>query len=495
MSISENVMLSNKCQHNYRLRQKWEPFKKTGSHCQRYKIRWSECIFCCKRNFLQSHEREIYGTKGFYGKITDVIENYYQEHAKVLLTGLYKGNNNKHWNNWKNSLLKLYDYQTIMDTISQLHAYGILIKREEKDKDRATYWRITKVYYNEAFLEDIKLFIGISKNEEPHWIKRPFLDFSTKPSTKLGREIQIILLEQKRQYELTGKASIIGVHDVEVVSSSKSKKGYLKLIKILYGLYENVEHSYKMHWKRFSQRVFGDTKAISTNDKKRVELLLGKDLSSYGIIPERDEVIVSGDFTWNWHGFQGTSRAIMNYIPFPRDMIHEMNITSWRTPFLLIIENQDLFFSVVKQNLLDRTQWSILLGRGYITSKELYFIIQACKLCLKKVYVWPDIDPYGYQIAVDIARKVKNYNVSVNLFGYNKEWFRKSNVYKSLEPLDEKIIGDLLEKNDDLPKEVRDVLITMKKNNKKVEQEILIERLESKVLSDWIVKDSTKIAL
>lgn len=486
-------MQFKQCKHDYKLRQEWEPFRETGSHSQRYKVRWNECIFCCKKNFLQPYERETYGTKSFHGKITDSIESAYKEYAKALLIELYKRNNNKHWKKWKNNLLKLYNYQIIMDTISQLNAYGILIKREKKDRDRATYWEITKVYYNEIFLEDIKSFIGISENEESYWIKRPFPDFRTRPSTKLGSSIQTILLEQKRQYELTGKASIIGSHDVEIVSSSKSKKGYLKLIKILYGLYENIEFNHQMHWKRFSQRVFGDTKEISANDKKRVELLLGKDLSSYGIIPERDEVVVSGDFAWTWNGFQGTSRALMNYVLFPRDMIREINITSWKAPFLLIIENQDLFFSVVKQNFLDRTQWSILLGRGYIASEELYFVTQACKQCLKKLYIWPDIDPYGYQIAVDIAKKVKDYDVAVKLFGYNKYWFQKSNIYKSLEPLDKKVIEDLLKKNEGLPKEVRDILIMMKNSNKKVEQEILIERLGDKPLSDWIMNDSTKI--
>lgn len=495
MNILKKEISSNDCKHKFTQIQEWEPFKQLNSKYISYRIRWNICINCNKKNKLKSNERDIYEDRQFKGNISDIINSSSQELAKLILRDLYKNNNNKNWNRWKTNLLKFNDFQSIMDIITSLNEYGILIKRETRDKNRQSErWKITKIYYNQNLLEDIKTFIEIHDTKKSKWMNHPFTLFPKEPNMKNSKEIKTILLEQKKQYESTGKAIILGLHGVEVISSTKSRKGYIKLIRILYGLFEIIENKNKMYWKTFSQYVFQDTKEVSSSDKKRVKWLFGEDLSEYGIIPERDEIIVRGDFDWRYNEFEGRSRAYKDYLPLPRDMISNMKITSWKNASLLIIENHDLFFSVLKRNDLNYSQWAILYGGGYISSEEINFIEKACKYNLEKIYVWPDLDPYGYLIAYDIARKVKDFGIDVYLFAFNKYWFEKSNAYKSLELIDLKVIDNLLNSYE-LPKDVQEVLLEMKKRNKKSEQEILIERLENKMLSDYIKNESISLVL
>jgi DNA topoisomerase VI subunit A len=495
VSISKKEISSNDCKHKFTQVQEWEPFRKFNSQYISYRIRWNVCINCNKKNKLKSNERELYGDRRLKGNISDVINISSQELAKLILRNLYKNNNNKRWSNWRTNLLKFNDFQSIIDTITLLNEYGILIKREARDKNRQSErWKTTKIYYNDDFLEDIKTFIGIQDTDNSDWMNRPFASFLKEPKMKKSKEIKIILQQQKKQYESEGKAAILGLHGVEVISSTKSRRGYMKLIRILYGLFEIIENKNEMHWKTFSQYIFKDTKEISSSDKKRVKLLFGEDLSEYGIIPKRDEIIVRGDFDWIYNECQGKSRAFKDYLPLPRDMISNMKITSWKNTFLLIIENHDLYFSVLKRKDLNYSQWAVLYGGGYISSEKVKFIRKACKYNLKKIYIWPDLDPYGYLIALDIAKKVKSYDIDVYLFGFNKHWFEKSDVYKSLELIDLKVIDNLLNTNK-LSKDVREVLLEMKKRNKKSEQEILIERLENKMLSDYIKNESVSLLL
>ena len=102
-----------------------------------------------------------------------------------------------------------------------------------------------------------------------------------------------------------------------------------------------------------------------------------------------------------------------------------------------------------------------MLGSGFISSQEIDIINQACNGQLKKVYIWPDLDPYGYQIAHDIYSKLLEQKIHVYLFGFTIEWFHRMDLYKRLEPHDLQVIAQLL-KDETLHQEVREVLIEMK---------------------------------
>ncbi|PLR76548.1 hypothetical protein CU633_15265 [Bacillus sp. V3-13] len=480
MNTSESVVSSNSCRHIYKYKNNWGPFEKVDSQFIRLKSEWRECTLCKKKGRIIYRERERYGNKNFLGRIEDFLPEEYREAAIILLNELYKKNNKKIWSRWKKNLFAAFSYETIIETLEALNSYGVVILRERNDKTRISHWDKTHIYYNDKYITDIRYFLGIPVESVQNWLNNPFPLLMNEPTTDNSEKIKTIIMGQKEQYELTGKGVVLGPDEQVVVSSSLSFKGYMKFIRILYGLYENIENNYNVYWKPFSQRIFGNTKEINKADKKRVELIFGKDLSSVGILPERHEVLVSGDLTWELQGAAGTSQAFMDYVPFPAEMIHKMKITSWNTSCLLIVENQDLFLSIVKGKLLDKSKWAILLGRGFLSSGEIHLVIQACIHKTRGIYVWPDLDPYGYQIAEDITRKIKKYNVPVYLFGYNKDWFMKSGIYKPLEKADEKAIDNILVYSN-LHKDVVEVLSYMKDNGAKAEQEILIDYLDNKL--------------
>ena len=211
---------------------------------------------------------------------------------------------------------------------------------------------IKQIKYNPIFEKDIMIFIGLPDEQLPEWITNPFPPLLI-PTTRKSRFLSILLQEQKVMFQNSKGGIIQNPLTKEVVlASSSSAKGYLQT-RMMYGVYENVEQNRKEYWKTFSQRIFGDTKVINKIDKQRFEQLFGKNLEEYGIISERTEVILSGDFTWLYNGHINTSLAFKDYITLPRDMVYEMKIRSWGSSSLLIIENPALFFSVVKSQLLN----------------------------------------------------------------------------------------------------------------------------------------------
>lgn len=481
-----NILTSEKpfslCVHNYKIKTEWSTFERKDDCNERIKKRWTECRICKKKNSLIPFERETYGSKLFHGQITEILGEEQQELAFILLSEMFKGKNNKQWPPLKKKLLTKFLFEVLDSTIVILHDHGILKFRWERVKLDEV---IKQIIYNTAFEKDICTFLGIQDEQLPEWITNPFPPL-TNPTTAKSRLIWRFLLKQQTMFEKTQQGTILSPLTEEIiVTSTSSAKGYFKLIRIVYGIYENVEQNRKEYWKTFSQRILGDTKVIKKVDKQRLEQLFGKALEEFGILSERTEVLLSGDFSWSYNGHINTSLAFKDYLSFPRDMIHEMDITSWNSSSLLIIENPALFFSVVKSHLLDTQEWSVLLGSGFISSQEIDIIIQAANKQLKKVYIWPDLDPYGYQITHDIYSKIKAQNISVYLFGYSIEWFKRVDVYKPLAPYDVQVIAQLL-KDEMLHEEVRNVLIEMNNSNKKAEQEILFSHLEKEVLLCWL---------
>jgi len=484
MSTLNSVKSFSICEHEYKTKTEWSSFERKDEFHERIKKRWSECRICNKVNPLASTEIETYGTKPFHGQLTEILDVEQRDLAFSLLNEMYKGKNNKRWPPFKNKLLTKYPYDVLASTVECLHDYGILkiLKRKVKFDGE-----IKQIRYNHTYEKDIFTFLGIQDEQLPEWLTNPFPQL-VNPTTQTSMVISNFLLEQKVMFERTQEGTILNPLSEEIVVASKSSaKGYFKLIRMVYGIFENVEKNRKEYWKTFSQRIFGDTKVIKKIDKKRLEQLFGNRLEDYGILSERTEVIVSGDFTWSYNGYSNTSRAFKDYISFPRNMINEMSITSWSSSSLLIIENPALFFSVVKSHLLDTKEWSVMLGSGFISSQEIEIIIQACKGQLKKVHIWPDLDPYGYQIANDIYSKIKAQKLSVYLFGYTSEWFKRMDLYKELELYDVQVIDQLLTE-EMLHKEVRSLFIEMKNENKKAEQEILFSHLDKVNIIEYLEK-------
>ncbi|MFK5710530.1 hypothetical protein ACI6BU_21400 [Lysinibacillus boronitolerans] len=407
--------------------------------------------------------------------------------AVNLLSVLIKGNNNKRWFLLRKKLLQSYPFVLLDSTIEKLHLYGILIFKEEKV---TLAWKIKQIKYHEKYVDEIYKFVGKATLDIPIWMSNPFLSLPP-PKTLHGEKLYKLLLEQKKLLIQNSEAIIIDTLGNQIVSSS-TRKGYYKFIKILYGLYENAEQQRKEYWKIFSQRVFGDTKVIQLNDKKRIQQFFGTELEEFGIISERSEVVLSGEFTWEYEGYSASSLAFKDYIAFPRDMIKVMKLISWMPSSMLIIENSDLYFSITKSKLLLNKKWSILLGSGFVSSQEMSLVYQACDLGLKEIFIWPDLDPYGLQIAQDICRKLKGQKVSIYLFGFTEEFFEQVGIYKPLESYDIDAINKLLNQGG-LQDKISKVLKKMKEEDKKAEQEILFSKLEKKDLYQCLLTESISL--
>jgi len=480
-------MSFNSCDHSFFQRNEWSEYEKTGDYYVSTRRRWSECSKCHKQNVLIPKERQTYGIRVLHSNMKDLLNEDELPVAVNILSELIKGNNNKRWVLLKKKLLQSYPFVLLDSAMEKLHLYGILIFKEEKE---TLIWKIKQVKYHEKYIDDIYKFVGKTTLDIPIWMSNPFLSLSP-PKTMHGEKLYKLLLEQKKLLTQNSEAIIIDALGKQIVSSS-TRKGYYKFIKILYGLYENTEQQRKEYWKIFSQRVFGDTKVIQMNDKKRIQQFFGTELEYFGIISERSEVVLSGEFTWEYEGHSATSLAFKDYIAFPRDMIKEMKLISWTPSSMLIIENPDLYFSVTKSKLLLNKKWSILLGSGFISSQEMSLVYQACGVGLKEIFIWPDLDPYGLQIAQDICRKLKGQEVSIYLFGFTEEFFEQVGIYIPLEPYDIDAINKLLNQGR-LQGEICKVLKKMKEEGKKAEQEILFSNLAKKDFCQCLFTESISL--
>lgn len=487
MSILQNETPFNSCNHSFFQRNEWLEYEKTGDFFVSTRRRWSECRKCHKQNVLIPKERQTYGIRVFHSNIKDLLNEDELPVAVNLLSELIKGNNNKRWVLLRKKLLQSYPFVLLDSTMEKLHLNGILIFKEEKV---TLAWKIKQIKYHEKYVDDIYKFIGKTTLDIPIWMSNPFLSLSP-PKTLHGEKLYKILLEQKKFLTQDSEAIIIDELGNQIVSSS-ARKGYYKFIKILYGLYENAEQHRKEYWKIFSQRVFGDTKVIQLNDKKRIQQLFGTKLEEFGIISERSEVVLSGECTWKYEGHSASSLAFKDYIAFPRDMINEMKLISWMSSSMLIIENPDLYFSIIKSKLLLNKKWSILLGSGFVSSQEVSLVYQACDLGLKEIFIWPDLDPYGLLIAQDICRKLKGQEVSIYLFGFTEEFFEQVGIYKPLEPYDIDAINKLLNQGG-LQDKISKVLKKMKAEGKKAEQEILFSKLAKKDFCKCLLTESISL--
>ncbi len=480
-----------KHRHKTRVREQWGSLEKKGDLCIKEKIRLRVCE-CGYQKRDRTREKESYGSTLFRGNIGDLLPSELVPVARQILGDLLKANNNKRFLPWRQKILKIYSYTLFDEAVSALWKMGVLVKGERLGQ-RSTYWEISKLYYNQDYLEQIKQFLGVVDQENPFWIDEPFPPLPSSPRTKEGKLLQQVLEKQREGFLKNGHATLYTDEGEEVISSKANRLSYLKTIRLLYSMFHTVEKGEYLSWKTFSQQYFGDTKALNSADKRRIEMLVGQDVSRFGIYRDRHEIILSGDFTWEWQGHGGDSRAFKDYIVFDLDMLPDLRLTSWSGEKVLIIENQDLFFNIVKRRLLDKKRWIVFYGAGYPSQEEMRFLCKGRPYGLKQVFVWPDIDPYGYDIALNVKKKISQMDrtIKVSLFGFATKWFERSPVYKKLRDVDVAAINRFLE--DPVPASVEEILLLMKKRRLKTEQELLIRCLDDYILDEGIIKESVEI--
>ncbi|WP_026678985.1 hypothetical protein [Fictibacillus gelatini] len=77
-------------------------------------------------------ERETFGLREFSGRIEDILSEKQREVAHIILSTLYKGNNNIRWPILKRKPLNKFLVERLDETIECLHGYGILLFRKER---------------------------------------------------------------------------------------------------------------------------------------------------------------------------------------------------------------------------------------------------------------------------------------------------------------------------------------------------------------------------
>ncbi|WP_017754505.1 toprim domain-containing protein [Calidifontibacillus oryziterrae] len=407
---------------------------------------------------------------------------------------MFKANNKKRWRNWKLNLLKTCNYETLDHIINTLNNLGILIVRFKKDTDRIDCKNITHIYYNEKHLKDIKSFINVVEPEVPFWVKEAFPKIQkilTKPeSTKIYN----ILTSQKYLYESNHKAILEDESGHKIASSSDSSFTYFRIIKCLYGLLELIEENRTENIKTFSQRLFSDTKVLTRQDIEKLKTLLGNTIVSSILKSDFSEILLSAKFSWRFGPNIGSSIAFKNYTPIPRDMINDIELFNWSASNLLIVENQELFHNIVKQQLLDQNKWGVLLSNGFLSSGEEILISKASNHPLKNIYIWPDLDPYGYEIAKNIAEKFAVYpELRFFLFGFLQNDLENLPVYKKMLPQDIQKVDQLLKTN--IHPQVKETILKMKKSGNKGEQEIMVKSINKDIFEKNVFKSSIPLHL
>lgn len=485
---SLNNKPSTKHRHNITYLQEWGQWERKDGYLVREKRRYSFCGDCGYRKNLRSEEIETVGGNDLQMHPINFLNASEIKIANHILKELYKSNNKKRWNSWKDSLFKKWNFGLVEITIDKLHMHGFIIKRKRKDKTRINHWNLHCILFNEDFMVSIESFLKINKVKKQKWEEVPFPPLS--PAGLGNTKILFDLIQtNQKHYNNNGGALIECINGEKLVFPKSSGNAYLKIVRGLHGLYQLTLSERHLFLREFSQEFFGDTKLFSRSDRDKVDRIVG-DVEKFGLLQSRNEVLISGNFEWAWNGEIGNSRAIKNYLALPRDMVSEIKLTQWQGKKLLIIENQDLFISVAKGNVLNKNEWIILFGSGYLSAEEYTIIRELIPLGLQQIYFWCDLDPYGFLIADNFIKNT-NTNIPIYLFGFNSNWFSKLPVYKELLQTDKSEIDKLLK--EDIPFQIKAVLFMMKETGFKGEQEYFINFLDRKTFEKTILAESIKL--
>ncbi|MDQ0157395.1 Wadjet anti-phage system protein JetD domain-containing protein [Robertmurraya andreesenii] len=486
---SLNNTPSSKHRHKLKYINEWGTWKKKNGLHIREKIRYSVCENCSYHNKLRTHEIETVGLNKRQINPSQFLTVLEIKVAKIILKDLYKSGNKKRWSSWKETLYKKWSFTIIEKTMDKLHTHGFLIKRQKKDPSRINQWDIHHVYYNEKMTESIEAFLGINSKKIFHWEENPFPPL-VPPSSNNAKTLSDLIYVNQKHHEHSSNYVIEGVDKAKMIFPRTSKGVYLKLIRGIWGLYQLSNTGRQLYLKEFSQEFFHDTKTFTKSDRDKLDKIVNG-VERFGLYQARNEVLISGAFQWKWNGTKGNSLAIKGYLPLPRDMIAEMEITQWAADKLLIVENQDLFINIAKRNLLNNNDWAILFGSGYISSEEEIIISEAVKLGLKCIYFWCDLDPYGFLIA-DHFQKKANLPIPIYLFGFNTNWFSKLSIYKELTKIDKEELQQLL--NEDLPFQIKELLFLMKETGYKGEQEFFSNLIKKSTFEKEVVAESIRLS-
>lgn len=451
----------------------WEPFELVHNIFVSQKMRILECTRCGHIRRLSINERRRYGNTHPPISLNEALEGEDFTLTRSLLHSLATSTTRKKWNSWKSKWVETTDYSLFDDCIERLFRWGLVIKQEKKLSFGIQSWELTYIFANRFLESEIMRLLEI---EPPSTLSEDTLSDITNrnlnPTSTKGNQIKELVLK---------------------LQSEKQTPSTLRLLKTLLGLFEMVEEQKTMSWKSFSQLYFGSTKALQEHDKVRLRKLLGSKLSEYGIRSSSSRVFISGDFSWEIQGYTNHGLGFLGSLSLPRTMISHMQMMSWKSPHLLIIENKDLFESLVDSQTLNPQKWAILFGKGFLSTEEMSIICHASRFSLNSITIWPDLDPFGLSIALNLKRKLIDANISIPvfLFGFTIDWINQIKVKAPLTTTDLEEITRL--GNYSLPTSCLQVLEWMRTYNQKHEQEIAFELLNPSTLEMDLFQDRVEL--
>ncbi len=453
-------MLCERGKHNYKTTTVWEPIKLEDQFYVQHKIRIQECKYCGLKRTATLPERIRYGASKMPQSLGSAKEGEMLELTRSLLLDVFKSKTHKRWEAWKSKWLLEYDYQLFNEAVDSLFSWGLLVKQEKKLQNRIQTWEPTYVFAN---LESFHLDIARLLHVEPY---------------SNNDEMELLLINCKKLKPISTQTQQIKSVMYEQLNRNKSHPRSLRMIQILSALYDLTEKKKTMSWKMFSQRYFKSTKALQENDKQRLQKLLGKKLSEFGIFSNKTRIWFSGDFAWELNGYINYGLGFLGSLSLPRNMTNKMNIVYWNSPYLLIIENKDLFDTLIDSQWLNTQKWAVLYGKGFVSSEEIELISRASIHNLKTITIWPDFDPFGLSIAMNLKKKLteKDVNIPVHLFGFSQDWGEHLPVKSNLSHEDLEEIQRLM--NSPLPSPCLQALQWMKNTKQKAEQELYFDLLD-----------------
>jgi len=475
--------------HSWQSAVEWGTFQRQGELFRREKRRTVRCLHCRQIKRSKITEWESYGSQNFHGSLADSLPELLLPAARQLLRELHQAGNNKRWVRWK--LKSQACHPHFMDAVDELYRRGVMIKREAKDPTRTVATRLLQVTYHPGHLPAIEQLLGVQHTVVPEWLAevKPLPPTAASPLTGQGRRILALLQQQQALLDHGGPADLTDAAGV-VVTTSSYKKTYAKMIRALQGLYQLAEEQRTESWKTFSQLLFHHTKELNAADRRKLERILGQDLTAFGIAPTSDTVLLTAACRWAFDGGEADSRALGAYLSLSHPVIQHMELLAWTAPKLLLIENKDLFQNVVQRRALHPQEWAVMFGGGYVSSAEIELLGKAEAQGLQQLYIWPDLDPYGYQIALNVKERLARRGSGLRLyvFGFHREWLAQSAVAAELSSVDREWIARLLQ--GPLPPSVRETLVDMQVAGRKAEQEMWIHEIGPKGFGARVEQES-----
>lgn len=456
--------------HRFKTRTTWSPYQNLHGIFVSEKITTRSCENCGLQYVKVVIERKRYGSTAMPFSLESALEGEVLKLAQSILLDLAKTNSHRKWISWIRKWQE-WDYSQFDECIEVLFKWGLIVKHEKKDSSRVNAWDLYSVFANlEVFNHEIRRLLHIPEIQPPFNQQNDYNELQ--PFTEKGRHIKSVILQ------------LLGDH-----KSAQGNKG----IAMLKGIYDLVEDHRSMSWKMFSQSFFSSTKALTKYDRTRLRQLLGTKLNQFGIYPGNSRVHLKADFSWEFQGYINHGLGFFGGLSLPRSMIHKMNILTWESPNLLVVENKELYDLLTENPLLNHRELSVLFGSGFVSSEELMIIMNAEKYKLERIFVWPDLDPFGLAIAVDFENKLTELGMSIPIliFGFNTNWASQFEVSRPLSAQDQREIVRLQKLS--LTNSLQDTLLWMLVHNKKFEQEIAFEMLGLKNLVTVLVESSVPL--